>query len=231
MNFDDIKERILSLLRRIAERIQDTPFYGQMKDRFDGLSPSMQRLSVLMVVLAGFLIILIFPWTWYGESQDIVNAFEERRNVIRELLKVSREATDVPDIPMAPPIETIRTDLQARMKDLNLLDEQIKSIDSSGSSSKLIPADKTEGGLAVSLAKLNLRQVVDVGSLLTRLSPSLKVTDLEMKANREDARYFDVIYRLTALAVPDLSAPPPEPEPPSKGGKKPSAKPKKGDDE
>lgn len=217
MTLDDLKDQLLTSARRIGERVQDTPAYAQLKDRFDGLTPPMQRLSVLLVVLVAFLMVLMLPWSWYGETQDVVTTFEERRNVIRELLKVSREAGDVPDIPMAPPIDTMRGDIQSRLKEASLIEEQIKGIDASTQPSKLIPQDKTEGSLSISLSKLNVRQVVQVGSMLSRLSPSVKVTDLEMLANREDGRYFDVIFRLTSLAVPDLSAPPPEPEPPKKG--------------
>lgn len=213
MNFDDLKEQLLSLLRRLGERIQDTPAYGQLKDRFDGLSPSMQKTTVLAGVVLAFLIVLSLPWSWYGESHTAVEGFDERRNVIRELLKVSREAAEVPDIPTAPPIESLKADVQNRAKQANLLDEQIKSIETVAAAGGLVPSDKSAGGLVVTLWKLNLRQLVDVGSQLSRLNPSVKMTGVEIAANKEDAHYFDVVYRLTALAVPDLSADAPEPEP------------------
>lgn len=213
MNFDDLKEQLLSLLRRLGERIQDTPAYGQLKDRFDGLSPSMQKTTVLAGVVLAFLIVLSLPWSWYGESHTAVEGFDERRNVIRELLKVSREAAEVPDIPTAPPIESLKADVQNRAKQANLLDEQIKSIETVAAAGGLVPSDKSAGGLVVTLWKLNLRQLVDVGGQLSRLNPSVKMTGVEIAANKEDAHYFDVVYRLTALAVPDLSADAPEPEP------------------
>lgn len=213
MNFDDLKEQLLSLLRRLGERIQDTPAYGQLKDRFDGLSPSMQKTTVLAGVVLAFLIVLSLPWSWYGESHTAMEGFDERRNVIRELLKVSREAAEVPDIPTAPPIESLKADVQNRAKQANLLDEQIKSIETVAAAGGLVPSDKSAGGLVVTLWKLNLRQLVDVGGQLSRLNPSVKMTGVEIAANKEDAHYFDVIYRLTALAVPDLSADAPEPEP------------------
>lgn len=206
MNFDDLKEQLLSLFRRIAERIQDTPAYGQLKDRFDGLSPSMQRLTVFAGVVLAFLIVLSIPLSWHGESKTAMDDFDQRRNVIRELLKVSREAAEVPDIPTSPPVETLKGDVQARAKQANLLDEQIKSIETVSASGGLVPSDKSAGGLVVTLWKLNLRQLVDVGTQLSHISPSVKMTGVEIAANKEDGHYFDVIYRLTALAVPDLSS-------------------------
>jgi hypothetical protein len=87
---------------------------------------------------------------------------------------------------------------------------------------KLIPGNLSQGALTVTLAQLNLRQIVDLGHALQSLSPSVKMTDLKMEANAKDARYFDVVYKLVMLAVPSQAneaepeAPPP---PPKKRGK------------
>lgn len=215
MTGDDLKEQLLSIANRIGERIQDLPLYTQIKDQFDSLSPAMQKLTVLIGVLSVFAVLLFLPWGWYSESQDLVDSFEDRRAVIRELLKVSRESSEVPDIPMPPPMDGLKAELQARLQNASLIEEQIAGIDVDASGSQLIPGDKSAGALAVRLTKLNLRQIVEIGTLLTQINPSVKMTDLEVTATKEDPHYFDVIYRITALAVPDLSAPPPEPETPA----------------
>ncbi|MNY66926.1 hypothetical protein D3C86_2044270 [compost metagenome] len=73
----------------------------------------------------------------------------------------------------------------------------------------------------VNLAKLNRRQVIDLGYQFQSLNPSVKLKDMVMTANREDSRYFDVFYKLVALAVPSLTA---EPDtgntPPPRGGRR-----------
>ena len=84
------------------------------------------------------------------------------------------------------------------------------------------------GALNVSLNQLNLKQVIDVGYQLQALAPSLKILDIDLKANATDSRYLDVIFKLVSLKVPVL--PPPEPEPVSANPKKGNAKPKKEDD-
>lgn len=220
MNFEDLKEQFLSTVSPIGHRLQETSAYQQLKERFDALSYSAQKLVVVGSAFFLWFLILLIPFSWYGQSRDNVTAFEERRSIIRELLKVSREAAEVPPIPPAPPVETMKMDLETRLKSANLLPEQIKSIDVAQSTSSLIPAERTAGSLAIHLWKLNLRQVVDVGTQLSRLSASVKLTAMEMVANKEDARYYDVTYKATALAVPDLSAPPSEEPHPRNGGRK-----------
>jgi hypothetical protein len=82
------------------------------------------------------------------------------------------------------------------------LPEQIKGANASASKSQLIPDNLLEGALEVRLAKLNIRQIVDLGYKFQNVSPSVKMKDLVISANLEDNRYFDVIYQLVALAVP-----------------------------
>lgn len=222
MNLDDLKEQLISLWSRIAERVQDSALYNQLKDRFDGLSPQAQRTTVLGGAVLLYLALLSIPYSWYVTTADQVTEFEERRNVIRELLKVSREVSDIPDLPLPPPVETLRIDAQARAREANLIDEQIKSVEALSDGSRLISADKSSGAIQVSLEKLNLRQLVDVGAKLSRINASVKLTSVSVTATKEDPHYFNAVYRLVALAVPDMSAElaPPEPEaPPARGGR------------
>lgn len=99
MTVDDLKEQIQGVGRRITDRLEEIPAYVQMKERFEGLTPPMQKLTVLAVVVVGWLIVLSIPWGWSSESSLSIEGFESRRALIRDLLKVSREAAEVPNIP------------------------------------------------------------------------------------------------------------------------------------
>jgi hypothetical protein len=71
------------------------------------------------------------------------------------------------------------------------------------SGSKLISAAMSTGALTIHLAKLNLRQISDLGLKFQNLSPSIKMTDLDVQASMSDPKYFDVQYKLVALKVPE----------------------------
>lgn len=228
MAMEDIKEQLLVAWNRVADRVQEMPLYTQLKERFDGLAPSMQKVVVIALGALLWFIVMMVPLSWYQESQDSVTAFDERRSVMRELMKVSREAQDVPPLMPAPPVESLRADIESRLRSANLVPEQIKNIEVGGGASSLIPADRSIGSVLVNVWKLNIRQVVDVGTQLSRLNPSVKLTSTEISANKDDNHYFDVVFKLTALAVPDLTAPPPEePVKPARGGRN---RPAKGDE-
>lgn len=216
-SFDDLKDRLAADARQTWERISESGAYNQLKDRYENMTPSMQKVTLIGGVALVGLLILSIPYGKYMQSTDYVSEFEGKRMTIRELLKVSRESSDVPQIPQAPSMEMIRSNVEGQIQAANLLPEQIKGTEIQDNSSSMIPKNLTEGLLQVSLAKLNLRQVLDLGHQFQSINPSVKLKDMVMTANREDSRYFDVVYKLVALAVP---APPvAEPEPPSRGSR------------
>lgn len=228
MNLDDLKDKFASEGRAAWERIQESDSYNQLRDRYENLTPSMQKMSLLAGVAVVVLIILSFPYGNLTQSSDSVTEFEGKRMTIRELLKVSRESADVPNIPQAPSLDMLRASIDNQIKMANLLPEQIKGTAEERNTSPLMPANLTQGALSIKLAKLNLRQVMDLGYKFQSINPSVKMKDMFITANRADTRYFDVVYKLVALAVPAVAEPPPMEEPPTKG--KTRAK-KKGSDE
>jgi hypothetical protein len=222
MNFDDLKDRLSSELKTTWDRIQESSLYNKLKDRYENLSPSMQKVTMIAAVVLVVALIFSFPLSYYSQSSTYVSEFEEKRDVIRELLKISREASDVPDLAQPPPVEQLKSMAESQARAANLLPEQIASIEVGSSDSKLIPANLSAGSLSVSLNKLNLRQVVDLGYQLQSMNASVKMQDLLITANREDVHYFDVVYKLIALAVPSaISIPEPEPVRGGRGTKTP----------
>jgi hypothetical protein len=221
MNLDDIKDSLKSQLGQTWERIQESSVYNQMKDRFENLSPTRQKLTLMGAGALTALVVISIPYSYYATSNDYVFEFEEKRNLIRELLKVTRESSEVPDIPAAPNGDTLRNTIENQLRNANLLPEQMKGVEVITADTGLVPKGLLETGLKVSLAKLNLRQIVDIGYGMQSISPSVKMNDVNIFANNEDAKYFDVEFKLITLAVPQVHIEA-EPEPAAgKGGKKP----------
>lgn len=202
MNLDDLKDGISGNARATWERIQESGAYNQLRDRYENMSPAMQKITVFAGIAAATFFVLSMPYSYFTASQEYVSEFEGKRMTIRELLKVSRESADVPQIPPAPSMDSLRSSVENQIRSAELLPEQIKGTEVVDDISKLIPKNLSEGVLQVSLAKLNLRQILDLGYQFQSISPSVKMKDMVITANREDYRYMDVVYKLIALAVP-----------------------------
>jgi hypothetical protein len=205
MTTEDLKDQLVSSFQKVSEMVQDTTLFQQFKERFDGLTPQAQKMSAFAAVIFVFLLILTLPYSMWSDSEALVSEFDERRQVTRELFKVAREVNETPNIPSAPEQGQMTDELTQRAKQGNLLDEQIKAIDSNAEVSGLIPTDKSSGSFQVSLTKLNVTQIVNIGTSLTNMNPSVKMTGLEIIADQKDPRYFNVTYKMTSLLVPNLS--------------------------
>jgi hypothetical protein len=210
MNLDELKERFSSEFTQVSERVQESTIYNQLRDRYENMSPAMQKMSIVggAALVSG--LILSIPYSYFSQSSTYVGEFEEKRSTIRELLKVTRESAEVPNINPAPSSDSLRANIENQLKNANLLPEQMRGTQAAATGSQLIPKNLTQGVMEVNLAKLNLRQVIDLGYQIQSINSSVKVTDMVMTANKEDNRYFDVVYKLVSLAVPEatISAPP-----------------------
>lgn len=222
LNLDDLKDQMGTQFRHSWEQFQESSLYNQLKDRYENLTPLAQKLSIVGIVLLFTLIVFSIPWGFYSQSSQYISEFEGKRNIIRDLLKVSREAHDNPDIPVPPPLESVKNQIDTTLKAAQLIPEQMKGIEIVTEKSDIVPATLSKGILRVSLAKLNLRQIVDLGYAMQAINSSLKMKDLSIEANLQNPKYFDVVFKLIALNVPQepLPAPPEVEEPKNKGARK-----------
>lgn len=202
MNLDDLKDTLKSQLSQAWSRIEESSTYNLLKDRFENLASVQQKLVMVGGGALLALLLISVPYSYFSASSENIAAFEEKRALVRELLKVAREASEVPDIPTPPPGETLRSDIDRQLKSANLLPEQIKSIQVITAQTNLIPSSLLDAGVQINLAKLNLRQIIDIGYGIQRVSKSVKMSDVHISANPEDAKYFDVEFRVVTLAVP-----------------------------
>lgn len=222
MNIDDLKDNLKSQLGQAWSRIEDSSFYNQMKDRFENLSPAHQKLTLMGMGALIALVIISIPYSYYSQSTANVSTYEEKRSLIRELLKVTRESSEIPDLPVAPTAEDLKSRVENQLNIAHLLPEQMKGVEVISAETGLIPKSLLEAGLKISMAKLNLRQIVDLGYNIQNISPSVKMNSVNISANPEDPRYFDVEMKLVSLAVPQAHIE--TPEVPEEGDHKDSAK-------
>lgn len=223
MNFDDLKERIMASLKSSWDNFQESNLYFQLKDRYENLTPPMQKLTVVGIVALLIFTFLSIPWGTYQTSQDSVLAYEGKRLLIRDLLKTSRDAGERPNVESAPDPSTLQSQIQSRLQAANLLPEQIKGIEAASEKSELVPEENIAAQVKISLATLNLRQVIDLGYQIQSINSSVKMKDLVIEASHTAKDYFDVVYHVVVLNVPDFTDTTPaneETKPPTTGGRK-----------
>lgn len=205
MNLDDIKDILKNESKATWDRIQETSFYNNLKDRFDSLNSSAQKLIISSTLFFIILGLFSIPWSYYSTSTESVENFENQRQLIRDMLKVTRESNDAPDIPIPPPIENLKTKINSLITSAGLVDTQIGSVEIVTEASNLIPAQFNNGLLKITLKMLNLNQIIDFGYQFQTINNSVKLKDLILEPNSENTKYFDAIYKMAVLSPPQQS--------------------------
>lgn len=201
MKIDELKERLSAEWNKSLEQLEDNRFYVEGKDRYENLTPIQQKLVSFGLLAAVILFLASIPLSYYTASEESMVTFSDTRQLIRDLLKTSKESKEIPEVPIPPPLDSLKTQVDGALESAKLLPEQISESSIENSSGGLINAALTEGVLKVSLKSLNLRQIVDFGHEFTRFSPSVKMKDLQITASMQEPGYFDVVYKLLVLKV------------------------------
>lgn len=222
MNLDDIKDQLNDQFQQLWAKIQDNSTYIRLKEKYDNLSPNGQKLTLFGAGMVVVLVALSIPYGTLTQSSTYMTEFEEKRALIRELMKVSREAGQTPQMPGAIEIGQAQGMIQEELTRQQLLPEQIVSTQGIEVSKSLIPQNVLSGALEVQLAKLNIQQISNIAFFLQSMAPNLKLEAMSLIANTTDPRYFNANFRIVGFNVPKLPEPEPEAKPsrPKRGGSK-----------
>ncbi|MBY0555219.1 hypothetical protein K2P97_11865 [bacterium] len=210
---ENINEQFKNLGAKLGQQIQESPSYAQAQDKYENLSPVGQKMVMVGGVLLILFLLLFIPLSNLSDSQTTLGAFEEKRSLIRDLFKTYRESSATPSVVRPPDYESLRSNVESIIARAELLPEQNLGTIEITAEGKLIPQNLITHALQVKLAKLNLKQIVDIGSSLVGISESVKMKDMQITANSQDTRYFDVSYKLYSLKVPEPQAEAPVEEP------------------
>ncbi len=219
MALADIRDNLRDQMRAVAARVRETDVWLQMNEKYQSLSPAGQKASIAGVSLLFLLLVMAVPWSFYSSSRTSVEDFDSKRSTVRELFRVNREAASLP--PSPPPVTGTELQNNARgaLTAARLQPEQISAVTETASALATIPKSIDQSGIQVSLSKLNLRQIVDIGHDLQNLQGATgtsRMTGLEIRANVADPKYYDAIYRIVAFSA----KPEPTADAKSKGRKK-----------
>ena len=206
MALEELREQFGQRLKDLGTRIQDSPSYQSLREKFDDLPSSQQKIVVTLLILVVGFFIFSYPYENWTNSKNSIAEFEERRDLIRDLLKVTKETSEMPVFPQAPELGQIKTDIEMRLQQFQLLTEQIVGVSvEMPTNSNLVPAGRQEGGIKVALKKLNLRQIVDVTSQLQSMQPTVKLKNISLDSNVQDPRYIDASLEFVVIKIPQIS--------------------------
>lgn len=210
MNFQDFKEQLIETVKIKWSQFQETGVYLNLKEKYDDLSPLGQKGIQVAGIIFVFLILVMTPWAWMSGSSSILESFESRKQVVRQLLQLKRDMGQAPQISTGYPTSALKSEIQAAVQQLGLTPDQIKGVEevsvASDGDSRLVPSEIQQAGVQLTVWKLNLDQFVKLSFRLQGLNPGAKLLSVDMKANSDDNHYYDIIYQVVMFSPPPVSA-------------------------
>ncbi len=204
MIIDDLKEQLVEKATQVWGQIQEHPSFTNIKEKYESLSPTGQKLSLLGVASLLLIMLLLVPLSYYSSASSNMEQFEAKKNLIRELFHLQHATSELPPLPLATTAQDLASQARAKLDGARLQAEQIKSV---------LPFDHPIAGvnkpinqntIEVSLQKLNLTQIKDIGVSLQNL-PNVKMISLSVEASQPalpGIHYFNAVYRLTNFSLP-----------------------------
>ncbi len=212
MPFDELKERLKHEFSQTWQRIQESSAYIQLKDRYDSLTPQMQKASLMAASLLVFLALFSLPLATFNQSSTDIESFESKRSLVVQLIQLNQDLKNKPQLPVPPPASRLMEQIRDQLTKSDLIPEQIQPITQGGSS--ILPQNLVQEVLNVSLKQLNLKQVIDLGYSISSLHPALKLQDLILNPNQKNKSYYDVLYKFVILNIPNFEENGGDAEPP-----------------
>lgn len=194
------------------DQIQETDTYISLREKYDNLPLAGQKFVIFSAFALSFLIIFSIPYGWFSTSQNSVVEFEDTKETISNLLDVSQGIKNIPPQGLGLSSADLKTRTDKILSEKGLSKEQITSVNetqfTNPQGSDLIPPQISATGVESNLKKLTLKQIVDIGYEFEKISPLVKILNLEMKATPEDPHYYNVQFRVSSFSVKDQT---PEP--------------------
>lgn len=234
MAFEDLRDQLTERAQTTWSRIQESSVYIQLSEKYADLNPTSQKIVLVVASLALVLVTLMIPWSYISSSSTSIEEFEANKVLLRDLYRVSRASAALEGAPPQVDPDALASQAQAQLGSMALQAEQIEKVTPinhvfGGPGIPGVPKSVKQGGVEVTLRKLNVRQVIEIGYQLLTLQPGLKMTGLTVTASSPDPHYFDAVYRIISFSLP---APPADTKPaPNRRGNPPRRNAAPADDE
>ena len=220
MAFEGLQDRLKEQWAELSAKIQESSLFNTARENFESQTPPVQKAIIAGAISLVVLLVFSFPYGYLSESSDFMTSFEENRGLIQGLLRASRTAKESSPLPTPVDTSQLRELIQQVMREKKLVPEQIEPMqDIPGKPAKnLAPEVVVQNGVAATITKLNLLQIIDIGAALQNMGLGTKLIGMDIFQTPGQTHYYSVVFKVVNFGLP-LAAEP-EADSGAKGGRK-----------
>ncbi|MDZ4678252.1 MAG: hypothetical protein SGI74_12175 [Oligoflexia bacterium] len=199
--FKNIFENLKEQLKNAWAAQQESALFIAIKEKFEGLPPMAQKVSVWSLMTFSILIIMWWPLSNLLTANDLNVSFEEKRQLLRDLVRIERDLASAPNVSSPPAPTALKSQFDQRIAGAGVLPEQILGQE--------IPESPYFGtnqrGYQYKISKLTIRQAIDIAYELEHADPSLKLSSFSVTADAADPHYYYTTFKVINFA-PKIAA-------------------------
>ena len=230
MAFEGLRDTLKENWADLSSKIQEHPTYNNLREKFESQTPLAQRAIIAGATFLLLLFLLSFPYGYISTSSEYMTQFEENRELIRDLLKVSRSAKTPSPLPLPMDTGMLGGRVDAILAANGLLPDQIgpKAPIPQPAVPEMVPTVVVQNGIAFQLKKLNVTQMVRVANAIQNMGSGVKLMGLDVVQSSGQSHYYDILFKVVHFGLPVVADSEPEtggakPRPGSKRPARPSA--------
>jgi hypothetical protein len=206
-------DALKSLLDNLKEKLkagwaeqQESELYISTKEKFEALPTVAQRAIIAGIAFLAVLVVLWWPLSNFIDSVDFNSKFDERRQTLKELLRIERDIANNPNVPVPPAPSSMKGQFDSKIAGAGIKPDQIK--DQSEMAPQMV-AGANQQGFQYRIAHLTVRQALDLSYELEHTDPNFKLAGLELLAEPKDPHFYELGIKIVSFApkIADLGAP------------------------
>lgn len=195
MAFEDLRENLAEQLRYRLSSIKESSIFMTLKEKYEILPVNIQKGLKISVLCIGILSVSVIPYSYFSSAWQFEEDFEIQKESLEKMLKASSISSTAGSTRTLTPEDLIAR-INSKLEVMDLLPPQIEGvlISENEPRSTFLPEKIKQNAIKVSLKKLNLQQIVEIGNALQSVNSNIKMTNLSILASTDETSYYDVNY-------------------------------------
>jgi len=197
-------DSIRSLIENLKDRIkaawaeqQESELFISTKEKFEALPMAAQRGIVVGILFLLMLLVLWWPLSNFLDSTDFNGKFDERRQTLKDLLRIERDLASQPTLPVPPTPSSMKAQFDLKIAGNGIKTEQVKD---QGELPPQNVSGANQQGYQYRIAHLTVRQAMDLSYDLEHTDPSFKLAGIELLAEPQDPHFYVVGIKIVNFA-------------------------------
>ncbi len=185
MAFESLQENIKEKFQSIGSKIRESQSYNELVERYQDLSPKVQKILFYLGLTLLLLLIFAYPlYSFYSSSRDL-SQHNKNLYLVSELKKNFYKKSELKNMPQKKEMFQIQGDIRSRLENLKLLPEQIDMQSYKPETKSLFPPGVEAQGLKLRLSNINMEQFTRVSMMLKQLHPNIIIGEVQINKSTD----------------------------------------------